>query len=394
MLTRYKTSADGQFSVQAHLHTKEEHGIDPRQIDEDARNVIGRLRRHGHDAYLVGGCIRDLLTGRTPKDFDVVTDARPRTIVRLFARAWVIGRRFKIVHVVFGKRKVIDVTTFRADHPDSNNVFGTLEEDVRRRDFTINALYYDPDREHVIDFVDGMGDIQRRELQTVAPAEQSFLEDPVRMIRAVRYSVLADCRLPDTLRKLISRHARELTTCSPERLTEELNKILACGAAGGVLELCHQVKILHTILPGVAPRLTRRGAGRGVFEDLQKIDAEVGPADENTRIRLLAAFLAPVVPASPQAGRPGTAQNTLAEELKGVFQPLVLPNLDARRVASVLGGGSPDPGPPPRRRSGGGRGPRPRGGASSDASPTATGPTESRGRRRRRRRGPAEAAGE
>jgi poly(A) polymerase len=178
--------------------------LDEDRVDPDAAKVIRRLSRHGYEAYLVGGCVRDLLVGSEPKDFDVATDARPDDVRRLFRNSRIIGRRFRLVHVLFSSGKVIETATFRRapeqsenrDNDDllirNDNVFGEAHEDARRRDFTINALFYDLKRRCVIDWVGGMPDIERRAVHTIGDPVVRFLEDPVRILRAIKFAARLD----------------------------------------------------------------------------------------------------------------------------------------------------------------------------------------------------------
>src|SRR5690606_9397235 len=178
--------------------------FDERRVDTAAAKVVKRLTRNGFEAYLVGGCVRDLLIGRRPKDFDVATSARPDDVRRLFRNSRIIGRRFRLVHVLFSGGKVIETATFRRAPEQSggrdgddllirnDNVFGDAHEDAQRRDFTINGLFYDIDRQEVIDWVGGMPDIERRSVHTIGDPVVSFLEDPVRILRAVKFSARLD----------------------------------------------------------------------------------------------------------------------------------------------------------------------------------------------------------
>ena len=204
MLTRYKQTENGKRKKLANVYIAEDHGIKRNQLDREALAVTGRLQRAGFDAYVVGGAVRDLLIGKRPKDFDVVTNAPPRRIRRIFRNSRIIGKRFQLVHVFFGET-IVEVSTFRTGTQTSEEtIFGTMEEDVRRRDFTMNALYYDPEKEHIIDYVGGVDDIRARRVRALVPVEASFLEDPVRMIRALRYAATTGF----TLRGKISKHIR------------------------------------------------------------------------------------------------------------------------------------------------------------------------------------------
>lgn len=226
MLYRYGSDNKGNLVKKACVYTKEEHLISLSNIDPDALQIISRLRDAGCTSYIVGGAVRDLIIGNKPKDFDIVTDATPSKIKRIFRNSRIIGRRFRLVHVVFGN-KIFEVSTFRSNAEGSvGNEFGTIEQDVMRRDFTINALYYDPLQEQVIDYVGGMKDIKKHVLRPVIPMDTIFVEDPVRMLRAIKYSATTHAKMSYQLRRKIRTSADLLSQVSPSRLTEELLKIL------------------------------------------------------------------------------------------------------------------------------------------------------------------------
>ena len=226
MLYRYGSDSKGNLVKKACVYTKDEHLISLSNIDPDALQIISRLRDAGCTSYVVGGAVRDLIVGNKPKDFDIVTDATPSKIKRVFRNSRIIGRRFRLVHVVFGN-KIFEVSTFRSNAEGSvGNEFGTIEQDVLRRDFTINALYYDPLQEHVIDYVGGMKDIKKHILRPVISIDTIFVEDPVRMLRAIKYSATTHAKMSYQLRRKIRNSADLLSQVSPSRLTEELLKIL------------------------------------------------------------------------------------------------------------------------------------------------------------------------
>ena len=226
MLIRYGTDGQGRPVKKAVIYTQTEHLISNKNIDPDALQIINRLRDAGFTAYIVGGAVRDLIVGNKPKDFDIVTDATPSKIKRIFRNSRIIGRRFRLVHVVFGT-KIFEVSTFRSNAEGSvGNDFGTIEEDVLRRDFTMNALYYDPLQQQVIDYVGGMRDIKKHVLRPVIPLDRIFIEDPVRMLRAIKYSATTHAKMPYSLRHKIRSSAGLLSQVSPSRLTEELLKII------------------------------------------------------------------------------------------------------------------------------------------------------------------------
>jgi len=181
---------------------RSEHGVSRSDISENALKVLYRLKNAGYQAYLVGGGVRDILLGLKPKDFDIATDAHPEQVRELFRNCRLIGRRFRLAHVHFG-REIIEVSTFRASHNDAvdgegheedgriirDNVYGTLDEDVWRRDFTVNALYYNIEDYSIVDYVGGLEDIQNKQLRLIGIPEDRYREDPVRMLRAVRFAI-------------------------------------------------------------------------------------------------------------------------------------------------------------------------------------------------------------
>lgn len=225
--------------------------------DPDALKVVRRLLSAGHEAYLVGGCVRDLYLGRTPKDFDIATSATPEAIRKLFRNSRIIGRRFKLAHVFFGP-KIIETSTFRTAPQSSDdddplirhdNEWGSVEDDARRRDFTINGLFFDVETERIVDFVDGLDDLDRRTIRTIGDPETRFREDPVRMIRAVKFAARLDFSFdPDTWTALID-CAPDIVKCSRARVLEEIYKLLRGGAARRSLELLIEAGLLTHMMP-------------------------------------------------------------------------------------------------------------------------------------------------
>ena len=336
MLARYGSSPDGKPVKKADIYTSEEHRIDPAWIDRDARRIIDRLKRAGHKAFVVGGAVRDLLTGRKPKDFDIATDAVPRRIRKLFRHSRVIGRRFRIVHVYVprgSERKVFEVTTFRSGLAQGgNNVYGAMEEDVWRRDFSLNALFYCPDEQIIIDYVGGVKDIRERRLRTLAPTEASFLEDPVRMLRGIKYSVFTGFPIPGPITAVIKKHRNHLATCSMARLTEEVYKILACGESAEIFSRIYQLGLLEVFLPALERGL--RGLGKrqseAVFrENLGALDARTrsGRGPEPSRGAMLGYLMKPVMREWEEPGPDDDPEETLQ-----LFpREAVLPLLPSRR---------------------------------------------------------------
>ncbi|MDA3823865.1 MAG: hypothetical protein PF450_14810, partial [Bacteroidales bacterium] len=201
MRVRYTKNKRGKLIKQAEIYSAHEHSIDPALVDVDAVKVTRRLQAHGFDAYIVGGAVRDLLVGKQPKDFDIATSAYPSQIKKIFRNSRIIGRRFRLVHLYFANNKILELATFRSlESGNHNNVYGTIEEDVQRRDFTINALFYNPNNGEILDFIGGMKDIKKGMLRCVIPLKRTFKEDPVRMLRAIKYSTGSKLRIPFALK--------------------------------------------------------------------------------------------------------------------------------------------------------------------------------------------------
>ena len=262
---------------------RSEHKLSRRHIDDDALKVIYRLQQNDFETYLVGGGVRDLLLDRRPKDFDLGTSAHPQQIKRLFRNCWIIGRRFRLAHIKFGE-KTLEVATFRKQVPPEtdteraareaererakqraaaagdtqprtrrliprDNTFGTAEEDAFRRDFTINALFYDASTRSILDYVDGMRDIRSRTIRCIGDPKERFIEDPVRMLRAVVLAARLDLSIDPAVSAAIRKHRGEIVHSSPARLVEELYKIARSGAAERVIRDLGDAGLLKFIAP-------------------------------------------------------------------------------------------------------------------------------------------------
>ena len=207
--------------------------FDKKLLDQDALKILKKLNNSGHETYLVGGCIRDILLGHKPKDFDIATSATPEQIHKLFKRSRIIGRRFKLVHIMFSARKFIEVATFRAGKVKTSNdglvlrdnYYGTLEDDVFRRDFTVNGLYYDIKKSEVIDYMGGLDDLKALKIKMIGDPSERFEEDPVRMIRAVRFRAKLNANIESQLIEAIQTNSQLLAKIPPARLYEEVIKL-------------------------------------------------------------------------------------------------------------------------------------------------------------------------
>ena len=277
--------------------SRADHPISRTLIDADALKVLYRLRKFNHAAYLVGGGVRDLLLERHPKDFDIGTSAHPHEVKRIFRNCWIIGRRFRLAHVKFGQ-KTIEVATFRkqvlvdatplpdqhetpkatAATPDDSaaprrpirrdNTFGTPEEDAFRRDFTINALFYDISTFAIIDYVGGMDDLRNRLIRCIGDPDERFVEDPVRMLRAVAFVARLDFRLDAPVREAIERNHAEIEHASPARLIEELYKLLRSGVSAKTFKGLSKSGLLQHIAPEVEQQKSTR-----LWRSLDALDA-------------------------------------------------------------------------------------------------------------------------
>ncbi|MHB8420796.1 MAG: polynucleotide adenylyltransferase PcnB [Myxococcales bacterium] len=346
--------------------------IPPERLDPEALKVLRHLRRSGHQAYLVGGCVRDLLLGRTPKDFDIATSAHPEEVRNTFRNCRLIGRRFRLAHVYFKGRKIIEVATFRknptevaalagqlggepidpiepaedengsldpeAESPDladglapgeaaesatpegdllisEDNVFGIAEEDARRRDFTVNGLFYDIGLGEVIDYVGGRADLAARLIRTIGNPEVRIREDPVRILRAVRFAAKLGFDIDPATAESMRSHAGDLTRCAQARVLEETLRLLRSGASRRALQLLREFGIVELLLPPVAKFLEACGP-----EEAGRLEALMGAVDQRV-----------------QQGLPTDDSFLLAALLLRLTQPAAAGSAPAFPVEKLLG---------------------------------------------------------
>lgn len=254
------------------------------RIDPDAAKVVKRLTRAGHEAYLVGGAVRDLLIGRNPKDFDVATSARPDDVRRLFRNSRIIGRRFRLVHVLFGGGKVIETATFRRPPEQSggesddllirnDNVFGEAHQDAFRRDFTINGLFYDLEHNVVLDWVGGFPDIERRAVHTIGVPVVRFQEDPVRILRAIKFAAQLDLGITPEVYDAMVQCRGALRKAARPRLFEEVLRLLRSGASRRAFFLAWETGVLDVLLPELSTYLADLPEDdNGVWQILRAVD--------------------------------------------------------------------------------------------------------------------------
>ena len=340
-----------------------EHNISRRDVDPDALKVLYRLHEHNYIAYLVGGSVRDLLLNRRPKDFDIGTSAHPHQVKKLFRNCWIIGRRFRLAHVKYGP-KTIEVATFRrhfaaseatpetegvvADagliDPDQesasrlrraedhlihrDNTYGTPEEDAFRRDFTVNALFYDIGTFSIIDYVGGLADLEARLIRCIGDPEVRFLEDPVRMLRAVVLAARLQFEIDPPALEAIATHRHEIARSAPPRLLEEYYKILRSGHAEDAFRQLRATGLLKAITPELA------GGSEQVWQSIGALDhyrAQFDDAPEAMTTPILAGTL--LVPLGLAVRRRFSAD---ALERRIELGLLPVPRRDVERLQQIL----------------------------------------------------------
>lgn len=272
--------------MQPKIYFAQEHRIDPSLIDLDALYILEKLRQAGFTAYLVGGSVRDLLIGKVPKDFDISTSARPEEIKAIFQRKCIlIGRRFRLAHIRFG-HKIIEVSTFRTGENDSDlivhdNVWGTPEQDVLRRDFTINGLFYDASNHAVIDFVGGWEDIQQNVLRTIGEPAVRFKQDPVRLLRLIKFHARYRFKIDPDTEQATHECRQEITKSSSARILEEILRMLESGASAPFFRLLAEYNILPILFPKLM-QAVRTPAGKRIFHYLTCVDQIYHHKNKNT----------------------------------------------------------------------------------------------------------------
>ncbi len=351
-----------------------QHPISRRNISLNVLKVLAHLRRNGHTAYIVGGGVRDLLLGRRPKDMDVATDATPTRIKKIFRNCRLVGRRFRLAHVHF-RDEIVEVATFRSPalEPDDasaepadagavppsrldgivksedglilrDNVFGTPEQDARRRDFTLNALFYNIDDFSIIDYVGGYQDIQDRRIRSIGDPNQRFIEDPVRMIRAVRFAAALGFTFDSETHAALLAHRGLIVKASSERMFEEVRKLLLLGSARPVFELLHATGLFTLIFP-VAQGALPAGEGGWYYEHLRRVldwvDARVAAGEPVELALLFALMFGPLIErrAGELSGDETMSAVTAYKQTVGEFVAEMAPSV---RIPNVVGLGIRD----------------------------------------------------
>jgi poly(A) polymerase len=355
--------------------------IDPVRLDPDAAKVVYRLRQQGHQAYFVGGCVRDLLLGREPKDYDVATSATPNEVRSVFRNCRLIGRRFRLAHVYFKGGKIIEVSTFRANPTElmleeaatasleagegagpngegeagadegaqddllitTDNVFGSAEEDARRRDFTVNGLFYDSVSGQVIDYVRGRKDLDQRFIRTIGNPETRMREDPVRILRAVRFAGKLGFDIESRTYAAMEAVVEDLPRCAPARLLEETFRLVRGGIATQSLRLLGALDALRILLPPVHEYLVRVGPENEdrFWAHTRALDRRVREGAVLEDAVMLAAILLPIandapLPVEEDDGRPPSVAQAIEDLLSDLVKNARLPRRIAERCRMIL----------------------------------------------------------
>jgi poly(A) polymerase len=325
---------------------REKHNVSRKNIDGDALKVLNRLNRFKHSAYLVGGGVRDLLLERKVKDFDIATSAHPNEIKGLFRNCRLIGRRFRLAHILFRGRKVIEVSTFRrhagfSDNGEllikSDNTFGTAEEDARRRDFTVNGLFYNIADFTVIDYVGGLKDIERKVIATIGDPEIRFREDPIRMLRAVRFAARLGFTFDGPTEKAIGRHRKEIWKGAVPRILDDTLRMLQQGSAAESFHFLHELGLLEVILPRLDRDFANEAVRTRIVKNLEALDKAPKPKEGLSGALLVSVLYSQSFSTLLQGKKAGADRTRLAAELlEADFSPLRFPKMQFERAKQML----------------------------------------------------------
>lgn len=316
------------------------HNLTARYIDEDALKIIQRLKRHGFSAYIVGGGVRDLLLGKTPKDFDIATDATPRKVKSIFSNSRIIGKRFRLVHVYFRGGKYLEVSTFRTDSTETENEFGTEETDAKRRDLTINGLFFDPQTLQIIDYVGGYRDIENKTIRIIGEPDQRFTEDPVRLLRTIRHAARTGFEIEGKTRKSLKKLSALIKESSPVRVYEEFKKDLSSGYLYDTLWLACEAGLANYLLPTLGANRDGLFRAESSFSEiLRKLDEQnrgVTSVPHFVMLAVLVFFLKqPLSDTTECAARFDSAED-IKDHIRTTFSGLFVTRRDSSDIENLL----------------------------------------------------------
>lgn len=335
--------------MQQKIYPVDEHTLPLDKVDNHALYIMEKLRVAGHVAYLVGGSVRDLLLQKKPKDFDISTSAQPEEIKAIFRNCILIGRRFRLAHIRFGK-KIIEVSTFRAGDIAADtlivrdNVWGTPEEDAMRRDFTINGLFYDPASQSIIDYVGGFPDIQKKYIRSIGQPFLRFKQDPVRMIRLLKFQARFNFEIDPDARIALLECRSEILKSSSTRILEELLRMLESGTSQPFFKLMTEYGLLQLMMPALAQYL-ETDDGQEVYAYLNEVDTDEAEKFQLSRPVLLCCLLYSLFAkhikdrylSRERVPHLGEIQNEAHNLIDEVFKPFfLLPRRIKGSMASIL----------------------------------------------------------
>lgn len=347
--------------MQPEIIHRDEHSVSRKHFSEAARKVLYRLNTKGYIGYLAGGAVRDILLDRDPKDFDVVTDARPNQIRKVFRNSRMIGRRFRLAHIYFHD-EIIECATFRRQIDSEqeskvkdkhfsrdggmvvrDNVYGTPEEDALRRDFTVNALFYNIEDYSVIDYVDGLRDIDARLIRSIGDPRVRYTEDPVRMIRALRFAAKLDFTIEEETYAAIKDKSDLIANASPARMYEEIQKLFFCGNSESVFEYLEDTGLFEAILPDLAAFVAAGADERKwILRVVRQLDKWCAAGKEIRPDIFFGLLLGPYIASRADLFKGGDLfarlKNSAQDALNGMRDRIVIPKNVKHSVADIVGG--------------------------------------------------------
>ena len=333
----YNRSKNGILKKIAKIYEQEEYGISRKNIDAQVIVILKTLQKAGYDSYIVGGAIRDFLIGKIPKDFDLVTNAHPKQICSLFRKAKIIGKRFIIVLLPIARNHYVEISTFRSINLNNSNEYGSISQDVLRRDFTCNSLYYCPLRNIVVDFLDGMKHIQQGKLVSVY---KNYSKDPIRMLRAVKFSVITGFSLSLLDSFIIFVSIKKMNLVSSSRKTEEFLKIIMSHKGADILIKCFFCKLLKYMIPNLYKWFAENRKRLYIYgQDFIRYQMKLGKRYSQYKLRRMGiqSLLQNFILERKAQRKHKKTINQYLQDVKEWLYPLTLPNIELKQsIRSIL----------------------------------------------------------